>query len=838
MKMDSIRYPRRLLLQEQVEPASCSSSLWDAVSRVDGSIVWKQGLRNSGLDILLQKEYTSGVVMLVQDDGLLGCKVPTWGDKATWPYDECFQAAREWLEMFQTPVGSGLLMYHWLPGASLDGEGRIVVSQDDAGFGTLLDMALARQGNSSEEGPGVLFPSENTVEIPIGTQAKEGELGGYPSAQIVQTVELCDPSRGGVFVLNRPLYPLDLPGASSTSLSSLGGYCDTSVLSYLSAQNEDQDDQIALRTLTSAAYENAQALLNPMLNVTTFSPNFAGNTSNPILYAGFNASLDDVKEVLSFFTLSHFVAGSYCPDDFRNGLTLETVAGTLSGTNSSIYVIQDEEDTNVVHIDLLFGNLPRKNLTARYLGQACHSSVYALDSFFDAWESPASRWPDAKLPFSYLGDLPLVQSQEDLFNVPQMCTSSNMPIPSNLTDSSRLSAGAISGIVLGVVCFVCICVLLVKHSFDRYFRKKVSADDLYEFKISEDNASANSHLPLIREQKISSVSVDSVSVESLTLKDSQVVIDVDPETQSPVVLGQGRFGKVFRGTMLGVQPVAIKCISCLESSEQEPALEGTERKSLSNNVDHPQDDLLGPLQIKHILNEFALLKSCRSDFIVSLLGAMIYEKEIRLVTELMSGGDLWGALGRAIGSQRQVSWYHGGIYIAMDIAAGLTYLHEKLRVVHLDLKSSNVLLRECSDIQGLGQVQGLYNMTHRAKISDVGLSKMLPLSHEYIVSSNIGGTWNWCAPEVILNTKCTSLADMYSYGVVLWEICTGEVPIRGRMRDLRVPDECPQEVSDLIHACTDTDSAMRPSAADAYTTLRNLLQNGKNISSERYETTR
>jgi len=183
-----------------------------------------------------------------------------------------------------------------------------------------------------------------------------------------------------------------------------------------------------------------------------------------------------------------------------------------------------------------------------------------------------------------------------------------------------------------------------------------------------------------------------------------------------------------------------------------------------------------------------------------------------------------------------VSWWY--IYIAMDIAAGLTYLHEKLRVVHLDLKSSNVLLRECTDIQGLGQVQGLYSMTHRAKISDVGLSKMLPLSHEYIVSSNIGGTWNWCAPEVILNTKCTSLADMYSYGVVLWEICTGEVPIRGRMRDLRVPNECPQEVSDLIHACTDTDSAMRPSAADAYTTLRNLLQNGKNISSERYETTR
>ena len=44
-------------------------------------------------------------------------------------------------------------------------------------------------------------------------------------------------------------------------------------------------------------------------------------------------------------------------------------------------------------------------------------------------------------------------------------------------------------------------------------------------------------------------------------------------------------------------------------------------------------------------------------------------------------------------------------------------------------------------------------------------------------------------------------ADIYSFGVVLWEMCTKEMPIRGALRDVRVPEECPASVQDIIHAC-------------------------------------
>ena len=164
----------------------------------------------------------------------------------------------------------------------------------------------------------------------------------------------------------------------------------------------------------------------------------------------------------------------------------------------------------------------------------------------------------------------------------------------------------------------------------------------------------------------------------------------------------------------------------------------------------------------------------------------------------------------------------------MDVAAGLKYLHEKRRVIHLDLKSSNILLRECHKIDGVSTVPSGYEVTHRAKISDVGLSKMLPLSHEYIKDLESGGTWNWCAPEVILCSKCTPAADMFSFGIVLWEICTGEIPLRGRLRDVEVPSECPREVADLIHACLDGSEGRlpsdRPTASQAFAMLQRLIQ--------------
>ena len=54
-----------------------------------------------------------------------------------------------------------------------------------------------------------------------------------------------------------------------------------------------------------------------------------------------------------------------------------------------------------------------------------------------------------------------------------------------------------------------------------------------------------------------------------------------------------------------------------------------------------------------------------------------------------------------------------------------------------------------------------------------------------------GGTWAWAAPEVLLGKRSTTQADIYSFGIVIWELVTGEQPVRGNARDVIVPAECP-----------------------------------------------
>ena len=65
---------------------------------------------------------------------------------------------------------------------------------------------------------------------------------------------------------------------------------------------------------------------------------------------------------------------------------------------------------------------------------------------------------------------------------------------------------------------------------------------------------------------------------------------------------------------------------------------------------------------------------------------------------------------------------------------------------------------------------------------------------------------------MLLGQRCTERADIYSFGVVLWEVCTGAVPTRGRMRALEVPVDCPAEVAALVTDCMAADPMQRPSA--------------------------
>lgn len=70
-----------------------------------------------------------------------------------------------------------------------------------------------------------------------------------------------------------------------------------------------------------------------------------------------------------------------------------------------------------------------------------------------------------------------------------------------------------------------------------------------------------------------------------------------------------------------------------------------------------------------------------------------------------------------------------------------------------------------------------------AKLADVGLAK---LQHkDYLSAHQAVGTFTWSAPEVLLGERCTEKVDQFSFGVVLWEVVTGEKPARGRLRSVR-----------------------------------------------------
>ncbi len=86
------------------------------------------------------------------------------------------------------------------------------------------------------------------------------------------------------------------------------------------------------------------------------------------------------------------------------------------------------------------------------------------------------------------------------------------------------------------------------------------------------------------------------------------------------------------------------------------------------------------------------------------------------------------------------------------------------------------------------------------------------------------GTFNFCAPEVLLGQKATLKADVFSYGVLLYQMLTGEPPVRGMLSPLVAPRDCPPGVAALQQRCLDPDPQQRPSAGEIVAVLSAYAQ--------------
>ena len=203
-----------------------------------------------------------------------------------------------------------------------------------------------------------------------------------------------------------------------------------------------------------------------------------------------------------------------------------------------------------------------------------------------------------------------------------------------------------------------------------------------------------------------------------------------------------------------------------------------------------------PLDSFH--QEIAILRACRDANIVQFQGAYLGPEETLLVTEYMEGGDLMSNIAAG-----RVTWWRRGRKIAIDVAKGLCFLHAR-RIVHFDLKSPNILLTRDGT----------------AKIADVGMARFI--SKDFV--TGVVSTLAWSAPEQLWRTLCSEKCDIYSYGIVLWEICTGEKPVRGQLRDVNVPQECPEEVRNLMLQCLETRPSRRPTAVQIVQTLQRIAE--------------
>jgi len=157
--------------------------------------------------------------------------------------------------------------------------------------------------------------------------------------------------------------------------------------------------------------------------------------------------------------------------------------------------------------------------------------------------------------------------------------------------------------------------------------------------------------------------------------------------------------------------------------------------------------------LKLFLKEISILSLAKHENILSFIGACL-GTTICLVTEFCEKGDLGSLL-----KKENTMWKQKLSYI-YQIANGMLYLHTRdPPIVHRDLKCSNVLVTENFNI----------------KLSDFGLSKRLVFG----ASNTKLGTIAWTAPELImeLNLPYTTVADTYSYGMVMWEVLNnGEIP--------------------------------------------------------------
>jgi serine/threonine protein kinase len=248
-------------------------------------------------------------------------------------------------------------------------------------------------------------------------------------------------------------------------------------------------------------------------------------------------------------------------------------------------------------------------------------------------------------------------------------------------------------------------------------------------------------------------------------------------------IGSGGFGKVIRALHRSSgQIVAIKTV-------------------------FTDEDLTSEL-INDYVREIRTLWKCRFPFILFLHGFTV-QPPFAIITPFVSGGSLYNytrhrkAKARLTNTQKSL--------IAIGVAYGMSHLHE-VNVIHRDLKSMNILL----------------DSSILPFICDFGIARTV--EGKNVALTRDCGTTYWMAPEQMQSHHYDHRVDVYSYGMVLYEMLCHQMPFEGlepiqcavevcRGARPTLPSSGNKKVCELIKQCWQHDPKKRPEFTQIFDTL-------------------
>ncbi|GAB4856247.1 hypothetical protein Ancab_014174 [Ancistrocladus abbreviatus] len=260
-------------------------------------------------------------------------------------------------------------------------------------------------------------------------------------------------------------------------------------------------------------------------------------------------------------------------------------------------------------------------------------------------------------------------------------------------------------------------------------------------------------------------------------------------------IGEGAHGKVYEGRY-GDRIVAIKVLHCGSTPEEKTALES------------------------RFIREVNMMSRVKHENLVKFIGAC-KDPLMVIVTELLPGMSLRKYLVSLRPKQLEA---HVALGYALDIARAMECLHAN-GIIHRDLKPDNLLLTANQK---------------SVKLADFGLAREESVTEMMTAET---GTYRWMAPELYSTVTLrqgekkhyNNKVDVYSFGIVLWELLTNRMPFEG-MSNLQaayaaafkqerpaLPDDISPDLAFIIQSCWVEDPNLRPSFSQIIRLLNEFL---------------